>query len=83
MVGLVFCLGFVGFFVVWFCLGFLTVEETIIQICIKNRKGRLRRVKTVMRVNVKESEGIKGLLRQRESEENKLSGCISPGFFEV
>lgn len=83
MVGLVSCLGFVGFFVVWFCLVFLTVEETIIQICIKNRKKRLRRVKTVMRVNVKESEVMRGLLRQRESEENNLSGCISPGFSEV
>lgn len=77
---------------VWFWLAFLlhgfvwvflTVEETIIQICIKNRKKGLRRVKKVMKVNVKESEGMRGLLRQRESEGNKLSGRISPGFSEV
>ena len=72
---------FVGFLLCGFVGLSLITEETITQSHIKKGKKRLRRVKKVMRVNAKESEGMRGLLRQRASEGNKLAGCISQSFF--
>lgn len=49
--------GFVGcFLLAW---GFLTEKKSLIQICIKNRKKRLRKIQKAVTDNAKESEGVR------------------------